>query len=177
MSEANTDPHSNRAPDNVTQPLPETQDVAMTDASIGSIGRPGMRNGKGAPKHSQKVKFSVEDGDETSNIQYSTQIRDPLGNPIPEIRVPASEDVADHTLTPPGWEGRTNAAAAHALTRASRLANKLSTPGTTTKVHSGSSTPIYNPHRGKSICPRSPLGSPAQVPYSLLTLQCRLCIS
>jgi hypothetical protein len=147
MSGSNTDTHSNLVPEDLTQPTRETQDVALADAAIGSSGRPGIRTGKGGPKHSQKVKFSVEGG-ETSNIQHDTRLRDHLGNPIPEIRVPRSEDVADHTLTPPDWEGRTNAAAAHALTRASRLANRLSTPGTTT-VPSGSSTPIYNPHRGK----------------------------
>lgn len=121
----------------------------MNDANIGSNGRHGIRNGKNGPKHSQKVKFSVVDGEGSQNLQHDTRIRDALGNPIPEIREPTSEDVADHTLTPPDWEGRTNAAAAHALTRANRLANRLSTPGMTSRAASGSSTPIYNPHRGK----------------------------
>ncbi|KAK5053932.1 hypothetical protein LTR84_001894 [Exophiala bonariae] len=148
MSGTTTDANSNRVPDDSTQTPREAQDVAITDANIGSSGRPGIRTGKGGPKQSQKVKFSV-DGGEGSNEQYDTRPRDTLGHPIPEIRVPISEDVADHTLTPPDWEGRTNAAAAHALTRASRLANRLSTPGTT-MVPSGSSTPIYNPHRGNA---------------------------
>lgn len=152
MSGSNIDGQPGRVPENVTQILPESRDASI-NPNAPTSGRPGLRSGKSGLKQSHKVKFSVADGDGTQDVQNTTQPRDALGNQIPEIREPVSEDVADHTLTPPDWEGRTHAAAAHALTRASRLANRLSTSGITTRAGSGSNTPIYTPPKGKYAYP------------------------
>ena len=100
----------------------------------------------GGIKHTQKppskVKFTMSEEDEdeenaspTSTIPAPTDPR-----PVPDIRLPASGDLADLTLTPSAnaWTGRTNAAAVTAQSRASRLANRLSNPGSrrSSAVHS-----------------------------------------
>jgi hypothetical protein len=69
---------------------------------------------------------------------------------IPEIRlpVPESEDVADNpldTLAPREWAGRTNAAAAQAQSRASRLASRLGS----SRTNSGTTSPLMANLSGK----------------------------
>jgi len=150
MSDSNTDGRVAQVSESVPETPSESQQAGITLNPMTS-GLRSLRSGKNGPKHSHKVKFSMADGEGTHDEQRQTRSRDAVGNQIPEIKGPASEDVADHTLTPPDWEGRTHAAAAHALSRASRLANRLSTAGVSTKASSGSTTPIYAPTKGKFI--------------------------
>lgn len=154
MADSSIDGRLDHTHENVPQPPPISQHAGITFNSMTSRLR-GLRSGKNGPKQSHKVKFSMGDGEGAHDGHQHTQTRGPLVNQIPEIPEPASEDVADHTLTPPDWEGRTHAAAAHALTRASRLANRLSTASTATKAGSGSNTLIYTPTKGKYTSPVS----------------------
>ena len=102
----------------------------------------------GGIKHTQKppskVKFTMSEEDDDEDAVNSKSIPPALRNPwpVPDIRLPPSEDVADLTLTPSAnaWTGRKDAAAATAQSRASRLADRLSNPGS--RRSSAVATPI-----------------------------------
>lgn len=99
------------------------------------------------PPH--KVKFSIADD------QAENDAREPVDpthihreSTVPEIHFP-TPDVAADTHTSSSWTGRTHAAAAYAQSRASRLADTLSTSERRTKTPSGSNTPLMAPPQGQ----------------------------
>ena len=87
-------------------------------------------------KHHQKVQFSDITDEEEDQLRQSVA-ETSRHSGIPEIRLSESEDVADHNLINPGWTGITNAAAAQAQDRASRLHNRLNTSHARVRQHSG----------------------------------------
>ncbi|KIX98368.1 uncharacterized protein Z520_05669 [Fonsecaea multimorphosa CBS 102226] len=102
------------------------------DADANPARRHSLRGLRHGNRHHQKVKFSdVADDAGESLVGISTH------GIVPTIRLPDSEDVADHGLPASDWAGITNAAAAEAQVRASRLANTLSHSHAQPRPHSG----------------------------------------
>lgn len=122
---------------------PESQ--STSNSSSGQPSRQqSVRGSRSIPKSAHKVKFSVEqdqEGEDGPDQVFPNQN-------LPEIRLQNSEDVTDHTQAPFDWAGRTNAAAAYAQGRASRLANKLSNSTGASRAQSGSNTPLITPPQG-----------------------------
>ncbi|KAK5191639.1 pheromone-regulated protein prm10 [Exophiala xenobiotica] len=140
---------------------PESSSSSSSNNSSANPSRAHSLRGKNAQKPFQKVKFTDAHGEEDDTVQLATR----RGRSIPEIRLAESEDVADNTITPPasGYAGRTNAAAALAQNRASRLAQRLSNPHVGAgKSNSGSNTPLMGNQQGMGYS--SPNTSPPTKP-------------
>lgn len=135
-----------------SQPTPESPWSSNNTSSNPSRSH-SLRGGRNGHKSSQKVKFSVTGHGGDAEEPGTT---DNTRSNIPEIRIPDSEDVADNTLTPPEWVGRTNAAAAEAQGRASRLANRLSSSSAGPRINSGTNTPLIANMQGKHILNSAP---------------------
>ncbi|KIW62957.1 hypothetical protein, variant [Phialophora macrospora] len=134
-----------------------------SDASTPVKGTPqNPRNSRNEQRQRGKVKFSnVADEEEQDGLRETSAETGRRAN-IPEIRLSESEDVADLSLTASSWAGITDAAAAEALNRASRLHNRLSDSLIHQKQHFGSKIP-------QSITPQtlmSPNSSPPTRPVS-----------
>lgn len=138
--------------DKEVRPLTSSEDTSNNSSATTSR-RHSFSRQRNGNKHGQKVKFSnvagVEGEDATAGESPADAQNTPTFN-LPEIRLPPSEDVADHHLTPSDWEGRTTAAAALAQNRASRLANRLSNSHTQSRPRSRAHTPQSTTPQGKS---------------------------
>ena len=96
-----------------------SEESSSTSTPITS-GQPTSRGSKHGQRPHQKVKFSNLSEEEQDILHESAD------GGIPEIRLSETHDVADHSLAPSSWAGITDAAAAQAQDRASRLHSKLS---------------------------------------------------
>jgi hypothetical protein len=115
----------------------------------------GARNAK--PSH--KVKFSMVEEPREESGPAPSQSEGTQARNIPEIRLSESEDVADHTMKPSDWVGRTNAAAVLAQSRASRLANRLSNSHNShvpSRTSSGTTSPLIPNQQGYASPDSSP---------------------
>ncbi|OAG44663.1 hypothetical protein AYO21_01153 [Fonsecaea monophora] len=109
-----------------------TSGQTSNDSDANPARRHTLRGFRHGNRHHQKVKFSdVADDAGEPLVETSTH------GSVPIIRLPDSEDVADHGLPATNWAGITNAAAAQAQDRASRLANRLSHSHTQPRPPSG----------------------------------------
>ena len=99
------------------------------------------------PPH--KVTFSIADDQAESNPHRPV---DPshthAESTVPEIHF-STPDVVTDTPSSSSWTGRTHAAAAYAQSRASRLADALSSGERRNKTPSGSNTPLMAPPQGQ----------------------------
>ncbi|OAP62002.1 hypothetical protein AYL99_04205 [Fonsecaea erecta] len=111
---------------------PPTSEKASNDSDANPARRHSLRGLRHGNRHHQKVKFSdTADSVEDSHLEAGAH------GTVPTIRLSDSEDVADHGLPASDWAGITNAAAAQAQDRASRLANRLNLSQTQPRPHSG----------------------------------------
>ncbi|KIW29908.1 uncharacterized protein PV07_05693 [Cladophialophora immunda] len=109
-----------------------TSENASNDSDANPTRRHSLRGLRHGHRQHQKVKFSdVADDVRDALVEAGTH------GTVPAIRLPDSEDVADHGLPAADWAGITNAAAAQAQDRASRLANRLSHSQAQPRPHSG----------------------------------------